>query len=441
MRRLASSIAAAFALAGASPAGAATVSVYRPPCSLEQSKYGQCNPDQAQFSAKPGEANRVTITRTVDPPLYQPKVAFRDDGAPLTAGEGCTQVDDHSADCTGYQLVAVVDTGDGDDSVQGPGIVDAGPGNDLVIGDGVLTGGPGDDQLQGGDQNDTIMGGPGRDILAGGGGNDTLQPDDGERGELDVVDGGPGVDVVSYQARRDPLTVSLLQPMAGEDRLSAVESIRGGAGPDRLTGDAGPNALDGGPGDDVLSGGDGGDRIDGGAGADTIDGGAGADTIYSGDDRSARNTVACGTGRDDVAQASVKTLVGRDCERLGETAFDLVAKAVVLSLHARSAGAPLLALEGLLCIERPCAVRMQVSVASGARRGTSLGGRRIAYPRGRRPPRRIALRLSAAGARFVRHNGPLEARVTIAARDGSDTGRNSFLIPLGRERGSRRAGS
>src|SRR3954463_1959504 len=101
------------------PAGAraASVSVYYPPCAPEQSKYGQCYPDEARFVAAAGEQNRLTVA---GPTPFQPRLTFTDDGAPLTAGAGCTQIDDHSAACTGYNLVAMVAAGDGDDSVRGP---------------------------------------------------------------------------------------------------------------------------------------------------------------------------------------------------------------------------------------------------------------------------------------------------------------------------------
>jgi hypothetical protein len=429
MRRLAAAAVAAAALLAAPGASASSVSVYQPPCAPEQSKYGQCYPDEARFAAEPGEANRVTITRTVDPPTYQPRLTIKDDGASLHAGSGCTQIDDHTATCTGYQVVAVVNTGDGDDTVTGPGTIDGGPGNDVITGDGVLMGGPGDDVLQGGDQNDTLMGGPGRDTLSGGAGNDTLQPDDGEGGETDVLDGGPGVDVASYQARKDGVTVSLLQPLAGEDRLSGIESLRGGDGNDTLTGDAGPNVLDGGAGNDMLAGGEGADTIDGGAGADTIDAGAGDDKIFAGHDPALRNQVSCGAGVDDVAQVSVNTLVSAGCERVAETDFDLVLRSVTLGLPLRSARRPIVTFQGLRCLERPCNAQLRLTAASGSANGTLLGELAVSYPRGRRPPGRIGLRLSARGARLLKR-GALEARLTLAARDGIDRGRSSFLVSL-----------
>src|SRR3954453_4591423 len=97
----------ALALAAAPPSLGATVSVFVPACSLEQSKYGQCYPDEAQFKADPGEANRLTISHGVGSGL-NPAVSYHDDGAPVTAGSGCSQVDAHTASCTGYLITAVV---------------------------------------------------------------------------------------------------------------------------------------------------------------------------------------------------------------------------------------------------------------------------------------------------------------------------------------------
>jgi hypothetical protein len=212
----------AVALVLALPAGAqaATVSVHVPPCAPEQSKYGACYPDEARFVAADGEENRVTVARAVDPPAYQPKLTFTDASAPLTAGAGCTQVDEHSATCTGYTVIAVVTAGDGDDIIDGPAAsIDGGAGNDGLSGAQVQNGGPGDDKLTGSETGSLLQGGPGRDTITGGKGNDTIL-DDIDPGVQDVVDGGDGVDTMSYAGRKTSVAVSLQQPLAGEDKLS-----------------------------------------------------------------------------------------------------------------------------------------------------------------------------------------------------------------------------
>lgn len=406
------------------------MSVFVPYCAPEQSKYAQCYPDEARFKADAGEANRLTITRSVEGPQFTPVVAYHDDDAPVHPGSGCRQVDDHTASCTGYLLTPVVDTGDRDDVISGTGTIDAGEGNDTITGDGVLIGGPGDDALQGGDANDTLLGGAGRDSLSGGAGNDTLQPDDGEPGELDAVDGGDGIDIVSYERRKDDVTVSLQQPLAGEDRLSAVEGVRGGSGNDTLTGDAGANALDGGPGDDRLTGGEGDDVLDGGAGADVLDGGDGRDLLYSGGD-AGHNLLACGDGIDRVMQLGRDTLVAASCERMLVNELELMLKAIALHLPAPRAGDPLVLLDGLACVERPCSAALRVTIASGRHAGLVAAGRKFGLRAHAKPPRRLAVVLRPAAAALIRHGAAATARVDIALRDGGDRARVSFLIGLG----------
>jgi Ca2+-binding RTX toxin-like protein len=292
-----------------------------------------------------------------DTSSLQPTLTFDDDGAALTAGAGCKQVNDHSATCTGYNVIAVVTAGDGDDSVSGP-VAD--------------------------------------------------------------VDGGPGNDTMSYAGRKEGMTVSLQQPLAGEDQLSAIESLRGGFGNDQLTGDAGPNTLDGGPGRDFLAGGEGPDVLAGGAGADALDGGAGNDQLDAGEDE-ARNSVGCGPGRDS-AEPRPNTLIGPDCEFIGLDDFDL-GGLVRLQLPLSSPRAPLVTMEPLDCIDPPCTVRMTVS----AKRSV-IGQVRLTSERKRRTA--IELRLSPAGARMLKRSGPLDAKVRITSVESGERSSASFRIAL-----------
>src|SRR5688572_14891255 len=85
-----------------------------------------------------------------------------------------------------------------------------GSGNDLLTGDGdgnYLSGGSGNDTLAGGFGNDILHGGAGVDGLYGNDGADAIFALD---GEIDVVDGGPGVD----SAQTDPAEGA---PVPGED--------------------------------------------------------------------------------------------------------------------------------------------------------------------------------------------------------------------------------
>ncbi len=160
-------------------------------------------------------------------------------------------------------------------------------------GNDTLTGFGGDDFLDGGSGNDIISGGDGNDRIVGGLGNDTL-------------DGGAGIDVADYSGGSGSVRVNLVTGIAtgaeGNDTLTGIENIVGGAGDDVLIGDGlanriegrgGVDILIGGGGNDVLigaasssnpigatlDGGDGDDILDGGVGMNTLIGGAGSDTI------------------------------------------------------------------------------------------------------------------------------------------------------------------
>ena len=201
----------------------------------------------------------------------------------------------------------------------------------------VLIGGPGDDDLYGGAGNDVLIGGEGdmdrfwggagADVLLGSGGantrayydqspagvtvnlatgrgqggdaegdvligipnvvgsshGDTLTGDEQDNyfqlgGGADVVDGGGGIDTVSYhylRSNQSGVTVDLgvtdaegWTTVTGGDgsggKLKNIENLDGGHGSDTLTGDQNANKLYGGRGHDAL---------EGRAGADTLDGG------------------------------------------------------------------------------------------------------------------------------------------------------------------------
>ncbi len=188
-----------------------------------------------------------------------------------------------------------------------------------------LTGHSGNDTLSGGNGDDTLEGGLGSDSLTGGAGNDTFiintlsdivseQPNQGidlikspisyslvdtdgagnNGGNVDnlmltgnaaingtgnalnnilyanvagnVLDGGLGIDTVSYQFGADAgVNVSLANPAAqvtggsGSDTLANLENIIGSGYDDNLTGNAKANLIDGGGGVDTMIGGDGAD--------------------------------------------------------------------------------------------------------------------------------------------------------------------------------------
>ncbi|MGL4963132.1 MAG: calcium-binding protein, partial [Inquilinus sp.] len=91
----------------------------------------------------------------------------------------------------------------------------------------------------------------------------------------DALQGGDGIDTVTYAASAAGITLSLTTGTAtgGDaegDTFSGIETIVGSAFADAISGDAGANVLDGGAGDDTLSGRGGADTLQGGAGIDTV---------------------------------------------------------------------------------------------------------------------------------------------------------------------------
>ncbi len=202
-----------------------------------------------------------------------------------------------------------VTTGEGDDTVRlgsGGHTVDTGDGDDTVVT---------------GAGNDTVSIGDGNDIAQTGAGNDLIVAGNG--GGIDIIDGGPGGDTVSYPSATNAVLIDLREEdrsaqaagattigdiLAGTydpttpvgyaegtdietDVLISIENAEGGAGSDTIFGNDGNNALrgmdgddeiDGFGGDDELLGGAGADELRGGEGHDLLDGGAGDDTIDGG---------------------------------------------------------------------------------------------------------------------------------------------------------------
>jgi Ca2+-binding RTX toxin-like protein len=147
-----------------------------------------------------------------------------------------------------------------------------------------LSGYNGFTRIDGGDGNDTIMS-YGTLELLGGKGNDLFVV----AALKQVIDGGAGVDTVSYALMGNPVTVDLNLDgeqnvgLAGTHTLVGIENLIGGFSNDILIGDGNANRLEGGQGSDKLTGGLGNDTfvynssIDGGD--NIIDFGTGADKI------------------------------------------------------------------------------------------------------------------------------------------------------------------
>ena len=128
--------------------------------------------DRVVFTAAAGEANRVLAE------FGRSGLAVTDDGAPLTAGPGCTPSGTSGAVCPAGPVT--LDLRDGDDHAELRC-----PFEDGLCGGGTLLGGPGNDELTGEDRTDVIDGGAGNDTLLGGGGG------------RDVLRGGAGNDAIN----------------------------------------------------------------------------------------------------------------------------------------------------------------------------------------------------------------------------------------------------
>ena len=169
----------------------------------------------------------------------------------------------------------------------------------------------------------------------------------------DMIDGGAGMDTVSYKGTTGIVTVNLSDATVdvggtdvdpgghGNDVLTKIEHVivddngsrvagsdaanmlTGGDGADVFNGGKGNDTLDGGDGNDNLVGGDGDDMLMGGDGDDAFDGGKGADMISTGEGSS---TITLGAGADMVMLAGDGT-TGRTTSitdfKVGEDMIDV----------------------------------------------------------------------------------------------------------------------
>lgn len=198
----------------------------------------------------------------------------------------------------------------------------------------VLTGNTNANRLDGSFGDDRIDGRGGADEIRGGDGNDTVLGNN----NGGVLDGGGGIDLLSYAHLAGPVfvnlragtTVSLLTPLT-PDRLGTVdgagvftrateygsfENLDGSLGNDTLTGDLGGNIIRGLNGNDVLDGEGGADTLMGGSGADVLEGGAGLDWADYSDGCGVTVNLAAGTGQRSFAQGdtlqNIENLRGTD---------------------------------------------------------------------------------------------------------------------------------
>ena len=196
----------------------------------------------------------------------------------------------------------------------GPDVIVGSTGDDLIYGLG------GDDTICALGGNDTIYDGPGADIVRGANGNDTfLQPSAVDNG--DVLDGGGGLDHVSYASRTNGVNVAIDnnandgEPGEGDLVSADVENVTGGTGDDTLVGNGGTNRFFGRLGDDLLNGAGGNDTLRGLQGNDRVIGGGGNDTVDGGEDD---DIVRGGLGDDTVLGGAGDDIIDEDAENNGK---------------------------------------------------------------------------------------------------------------------------
>ncbi|MBD3764852.1 MAG: hypothetical protein IE927_08980, partial [Rhodobacterales bacterium] len=106
----------------------------------------------------------------------------------------------------------------------------------------------------------------------------------------DAMDGGAGIDWVSYQGSTGSLRIDLQYPdentfQADGDTYAGIENLIGSQGADNIRGDTAANRIEGAANVDYLFGRQGNDTLAGGVGDDVLQGGSGADVLDGGDNR------------------------------------------------------------------------------------------------------------------------------------------------------------
>ena len=282
---------AALVLAGLAPAAeGATVAVVDPELA------------QVEFTAVPGETNRLTVTAAEGPA----RLIFRDSGAAITPGTGCAGGGEPgvAVECAmpGAQVVAgatlFVALDDGDDSVDASLLPRPFASGSLAP---EFRGGAGSDTILGGEGVDKIVPGAGDDRAFGARGDDYLVADPTPDG-TDLIKGGEGRDFASYGGRIAPVKLTIAgsanDGTSGEgDSLVGVEGLAGGVGADTLVGSPSTDFLVGSGGSDRIIGERSGDLIDAGAGADSVSGDEGDDALAGGGDD---DRLAGGKGNDSL---------------------------------------------------------------------------------------------------------------------------------------------
>jgi hypothetical protein len=164
-----------------------------------------------EFDAAPGETNNVVVG------LSGGRLRIEDRGGPIKATGTCRKVGPNAAECANEHLgwLVVVDTGDGNDTVQV---------NTRGIRTTSVRLGAGDDKLEASGRKRLYGdGNAGNDMLLGGSGPDVLQGGSG----ADLLDGREGVDQVLYESGRETSGVAVrLDDKAGDGAPNENDDVR-----------------------------------------------------------------------------------------------------------------------------------------------------------------------------------------------------------------------
>ena len=169
------------------------------------------------------------------------------------------------------------------------GTANSSAGNDTLVGIEGATGTHAVDTIIGNGVANTLVGLRGADTIRANGGNDLIYPGDGND---PVIDGGAGIDTVTYAGTPAAVTIDLPAGTAsggyGTDTLTTIENATGSSHNDLLTGLTTGSTLNGNAGDDRLKGAAGNDHLDGGTnsvgGGDICLGNGGTDVIVNCED-------------------------------------------------------------------------------------------------------------------------------------------------------------
>ncbi|GCE00819.1 bifunctional hemolysin/adenylate cyclase [Embleya hyalina] len=235
--------------------------------------------------ASPGVQNNIRTNVETDDFFVVEELA-----AVVAVGENCTKRSDHKATChlPDDWTDLVLDAGDQNDQLEIQY-------RTWSVDNCRINGGAGDDVVR--VSGCTVFGDAGNDTIRlsesaharGGLGNDRINVVSTNTAASRDISGGPGKDLVSFEAATGPVTVTLNDVsddgQEGFEHINVhldVEDVDGGAYDDSFAGSAADNTFNGAGGKDFLFGDAGADTLNGGAGNDTLMGGLGIDKLDGG---------------------------------------------------------------------------------------------------------------------------------------------------------------